>query len=66
VGIPFGTDEGALAGAIERVGGMGEGERLEWGRRALERARERYDWERVTDRYEELLGQCVGGRSQAF
>ncbi len=59
-GIGFENDEAALAAALERVGAMGEGERLEWGRRALERALERYDWERVTDRYEELLGRCVG------
>jgi glycosyltransferase involved in cell wall biosynthesis len=27
----------------------------EWGRRAMERAAERYSWDRVTDQYEALL-----------
>ena len=60
VGIPFPNDEAALAGEIERVEGMAEEERAALGRRARERVRERYDWERVTDRYEELLRQCLG------
>lgn len=60
VGIPFPNDEAALAGEIERVEGMAEEERAALGRRARERVRERYDWERVTDRYEELLRHCLG------
>jgi glycosyltransferase involved in cell wall biosynthesis len=34
---------------------MPENEREEWRARALERARERYDWEAVTEAYERLL-----------
>ncbi|MEK7408992.1 MAG: DUF1972 domain-containing protein [Acidobacteriota bacterium] len=38
---------------------MSEAERDEFRRRAAARARERYDWERVTDAYEDLLaGLC--------
>jgi len=51
-GIPFESD---LAGKLESVLAMPETERDEWRARALERARERYDWETVTDAYERLL-----------
>jgi glycosyltransferase involved in cell wall biosynthesis len=51
-GIPFDSD---LAGKLESVLAMPETERDEWRARALERARERYDWEAVTDAYERLL-----------
>ena len=39
---------------------MTEQERLEWGRRASERVRQRYSWEAVTDRYETLLRKLAG------
>src|SRR5262249_12014431 len=55
VGIPFENDEVSLASAIEQVEAMGVPERERRGQPALERGRERYDWEKVTDRYEELL-----------
>ena len=58
-GIPFEPTEASLAGAIERVASMPAEERRRLGQAALERARARYDWEAVTSRYEELLGECV-------
>jgi glycosyltransferase involved in cell wall biosynthesis len=58
VGIPFSLSERSLAEVIEKVEGMPPEKRQELGRRALERVRERYDWEMVTDRYESLFLQC--------
>ena len=34
---------------------MSSAEREDWSRRAMERVRERYSWDRVTDQYEALL-----------
>jgi glycosyltransferase involved in cell wall biosynthesis len=53
-GIPF--DFPGLPRAIERVLGMSEAEREGLRRRAMERAREKYSWDAVTDAYERLLG----------
>lgn len=58
-GIPFESD---LAGKLESVLAMPETERDEWRARALARARERYDWEAVTDAYERLLANLVQHR----
>ena len=55
VGRPFPRNEDALATLIEQIDGLPAGEREEMGRQALEVARQRYDWERVVDRYEELF-----------
>ena len=44
-----------LEGVIQRVLSMTEEEREQWRRRAVERVRERYSWEAVTDAYEKLL-----------
>jgi glycosyltransferase involved in cell wall biosynthesis len=51
-GIPFEND---LAGKIQSVLAMTENERDTWRARAMERVRERYSWEAVTDAYERLL-----------
>jgi glycosyltransferase involved in cell wall biosynthesis len=56
VGIPFENDEASLAAAIDQVSVMPDCERSRYGLRALDRVRERYDWERVTGQYEALLG----------
>ena len=58
-GIPFEQD---LAGAIERVLSMAEAERNQWRERAVERVRERYSWDSVTDAYERLLLRLIGNR----
>jgi glycosyltransferase involved in cell wall biosynthesis len=58
-GIPFGND---LAGKLQSVLAMEEAERNLWRRRALERVRERYTWDAVTDAYEELLVRLAGTR----
>ncbi|MCC7173774.1 MAG: DUF1972 domain-containing protein [Bryobacterales bacterium] len=58
-GIPFGQDP---AGALERALGMPEAEREQWRARAVERARERYSWDAVTDAYERLLAGLAGKR----
>jgi glycosyltransferase involved in cell wall biosynthesis len=55
VGIPFDNDEASLASAIERLASMPDARRQEQGDLALARVRERYDWDRITDRYESLL-----------
>ena len=52
-GIPF--EAGDLAAKLDLVLAMPEAERVEWGRRAMERVAERYSWDRVTDQYEALL-----------
>ena len=58
-GIAF---EGDLAGKIESVLAMPEGERDRWRARAVERVRERYSWEAVTDAYEQLLLRLIEKR----
>jgi glycosyltransferase involved in cell wall biosynthesis len=52
-GVPFTSD--TLPQVLERVLAMNEAEREEWRMRAVERVRERYSWDAVTDAYEELL-----------
>ncbi|MBZ5624339.1 MAG: DUF1972 domain-containing protein [Acidobacteriia bacterium] len=52
-GIPFEPDE--LAAKIEMVLGMSEEQLALERSRALDRARERYSWDAVTDAYESLL-----------
>jgi glycosyltransferase involved in cell wall biosynthesis len=56
-GIPF--EAGDLGAKLELVLQMGEGERAEWGRRAMGRVAERYSWDRVTDQYEALLSKLL-------
>ena len=57
-GIPFELEnlEQTLRAALE----MPESEREELRRRAMERVRERYSWEAVTDAYEQLLRELAG------
>jgi glycosyltransferase involved in cell wall biosynthesis len=52
-GIAF--EIGELGRKMVDVLAMSDGERAEWGRKGMERVRERYGWEAVTDRYEGLL-----------
>jgi len=52
-GIPFEPEE--LVEKLEFVLRMSEGERESLGNRAMERVRQRYSWEAVTDAYEQLL-----------
>lgn len=52
-GLPF-THE-TLAEVMQRVLDMSEAERDEWRARAMQRVRERYSWDAVTDAYEKLL-----------
>jgi glycosyltransferase involved in cell wall biosynthesis len=52
-GIPFEPEE--LAGKIEMVLAMSEEQLADWRRRAMDRVRERYSWDAVTDAYEKLL-----------
>jgi glycosyltransferase involved in cell wall biosynthesis len=56
-GLPFRIDD--LAGRLGEVLAMPEEEREVWRRRAMERVRERYDWEAVTSAYEVLLESLV-------
>ncbi len=58
-GIPF---EGNLTEVLERVLAMPEAECEAWRARAMERARERYSWEAVTDAYERLLRRLIENR----
>ncbi len=53
-GIPFDTD---LASVLAGVLAMPEDERERWRQLAVERVRQRYCWEKVTDAYEALLLQ---------
>lgn len=52
-GIPF--EAGDLVAKLDLVLAMPEAERVDWGRRAMERVAERYSWDRVTEDYERLL-----------
>ena len=56
-GIPFESEE--LASKIEMVLGMSAQELSEWRQRSLERVRERYSWDAVTDAYEKLLASLL-------
>jgi len=57
--IPF--EPGDLAARIEAVLQMPEAEAEQWRRRAMERVRQRYSWEDVTDQYERLFRSLVRG-----
>jgi glycosyltransferase involved in cell wall biosynthesis len=56
-GIPF--QHSNLTAAIEAVLAMSEEERNVWRKRAVDRVRERYSWDAVTDAYEELLSTLI-------
>jgi glycosyltransferase involved in cell wall biosynthesis len=60
VGIPF--THTTLTGAIESALAMAEEERNLLRERAVERVRERYSWDAVTDAYEELLSTLIMGK----
>ena len=57
-GIPFQPAE--LADKIRAVLEMSEEHRDEFRRRAMERVRQRYSWDAVTDAYESLLRKLAG------
>jgi glycosyltransferase involved in cell wall biosynthesis len=57
-GIPFEPDE--LAAKLRQALGLTEEQRAEYGRKAMERVRERYSWDAVTDAYEGLLKGLKG------
>jgi glycosyltransferase involved in cell wall biosynthesis len=52
-GIPFEAD--GLAAKLRMVLEMSEADRAAFGQLAMDRVRERYSWEAVTDAYEKLL-----------
>lgn len=58
-GLRFSNSETELARLIERVAAMSGEERARLGERAVSIVAERYDWERVTDRYENLFRDLV-------
>lgn len=53
-----------LEARMRDVLAMTDTERAALGERAMARIRERYNWETVTDRYEELLSRLAGGKPQ--
>ena len=57
-GIPFTHDN--LSDRMRQVLAMTDAERDEWRARAMERVRQRYCWEAVTDAYERLLIRLIG------
>jgi glycosyltransferase involved in cell wall biosynthesis len=57
--IPF--TPGTLEEALREVLSMAKPERDALGARAAQRIAELYDWDKVTDRYEELLMRVSGG-----
>ncbi len=57
-GIPFEDEDGLLC-AMQSVLTMEEGARREYRERARRRVRERYDWEVVTTRYEQLFASLL-------
>jgi glycosyltransferase involved in cell wall biosynthesis len=58
-GIPFEPDE--LAAKMEFALSMSEEDRVALRGKAVERVRERYSWDAVTDAYESLLKALAGG-----
>jgi glycosyltransferase involved in cell wall biosynthesis len=56
-GIGFGFAD--LPRVLERTLGMSEIEREQYRRRAMDRARQRYSWDAVTDEYERLFRRMV-------
>ena len=58
-GLPFEVD--TLGAVMRRVLEMSEEERESWRERAVERVRERYSWDAVTDAYEKLLTKLGEG-----
>jgi len=52
-GIPF--EAGNLTEKLAEVLAMSREQRAEWSRRAIDRVRERYSWDAVTDRYATVL-----------
>ena len=59
-GLPF-DDEDSLVAAIRNTLAMSEMERNEYRRRSRQRVRERYCWDTVTSRYEELFDKIRHG-----
>ena len=57
-GIPF--EPGDLTRQLRFALDMSEAEREQWRARAVDRVRERYTWDAVTDAYERLLLRLVG------
>ena len=53
-GLPF-TDRASLTALMTHVLGMTDAERAAYRERALERVRDRYDWDAVATQYEKLL-----------
>jgi len=58
VGLAF--EAGTLAARMQEVLAMSAKERAAMGRRAVERVRERYSWDAVTEAYERLFGEMTG------
>lgn len=56
-GIPF--EAGDLVDKLRQVLGMSESERESLRQRAMDRVRERYSWDAVTDAYEKLLQSLI-------
>jgi len=59
-GIPFEPD--TLAATIRQTLGMSDADRQRLRRRAMQRVRERFSWDAVTDAYERLLSGLAGVR----
>lgn len=60
-GLPYKGEEG-LAARIREALDMPEDERESYRAKAIQRVRERYDWEAVTRQYEQLLAGIAGTR----
>jgi len=59
IGWAFPNNPQVLARLIEQIDALPQVEREKMGRRALKRVRERYNWERVVDHYEDLFHQII-------
>lgn len=57
-GIPFSPEN--LVARLEQVLAMSSSEKEQWRRRAMDRVRERYSWDAVTDAYERLFQRILG------
>ena len=57
-GIPFEPDQ--LESKLTQVLTFTESERAQYRARAMDRVRQRYSWDAVTDAYEAVLGRLAG------
>lgn len=62
-GLPFSVRPGSLRARIDEVAAADPARLRNLGEASLREAERRYDWDAITDRYEQLMAELVAGRS---